>query len=385
MSIHPRAALIPLISVALLTASLSGCGGGGDSSAVTVRVTPANGTEQVQLGSPISVRIDDGRITSVEVSDGKGRKTSGKLAEKDHAWTSNGKITPGTTYRVRVTAQSEDGTSASSVTSFTTKRADKVNEITLTPGRSAVVGTGMPLSILFDNPVGREERAEIERALRVTTRPRVPVSWGWVRDWSGKDRIDLRPKAAWPAGTKVSLQAALSGLDSGKGGWFIRDYDLDFTVGPDRKAVIDVPGHTLTMYENGKAVGSIKGSAGAPESPTRGGIHTVTSKQEAETLDSATIGYGNQWSLDSRWVTHLTASGTFLHSAPWNKQIGQTNNSHGCFGMTTADAKKVYDFLPVGATVEVKGSTSTKKTEVGNGLEDWQETWQQWRSRSATK
>ena len=79
------------------------------------------------------------------------------------------------------------------------------------------------------------------------------------------------------------------------------------------------------------------------------------------------IKHGNEWMLDSKWVTHLTASGTFLHSAPWNKQLGVANSSHGCFGMSTSDAKKVYDFLTIGSTVEVKGTSNPNKTEDGNG------------------
>ncbi len=243
----------------------------------------------------------------------------------------------------------------------------------------------MPVSILFDHPIAEDRRAEIEKALKVTSRPHVEGAWGWVKDYSGKDRIDWRPKEHWPAGTKVSVKGALAGIDSGSGGWFARDYDFSFTVGADHRAVIDVPSHTLTMYEDGKAVGTITGSAGSPQDPTRGGVHTVRSKNAAETMDSSTIGHGDEWMLDSKWVTHLTASGTFLHSAPWNKSLGVVNNSHGCFGMTTSDAKRVYDFLPVGSTVEVKGTSSTTKTDVGNGLEVWQETWPQWQQRSALK
>ncbi|PHQ52972.1 hypothetical protein BLA24_04790 [Streptomyces cinnamoneus] len=241
----------------------------------------------------------------------------------------------------------------------------------------------MPVSVLFDRPVDKDKRAGIERAMRITSVPQVRGAWGWVRDYSGKDRLDWRPKTFWPAGTKVSVKAALNGVDSGRGGRFARDYALGFTVGADHKAVIDVPGHMLTMYENGRPVGRIMGSAGSPEDPTRGGVHTVRSKSATETMDSATIGHGKEWMLDSQWVTHLTASGTFLHSAPWNKSLGVRNNSHGCFGMTTDDAKKVYDFLPVGATVEVRGTANTHTTDVGNGLEVWQETWQQWQKRSA--
>ncbi|MEU9120918.1 Ig-like domain-containing protein [Streptomyces sp. NPDC048506] len=385
---HPARFIPALIAAAGL---MTACDGGTDAAkedapAAKVTVTPSAGSKSVKLGSEISVRASGGKLTAVEVKDDKGAKVAGRLAGGGASWTSDGKVRPQTTYTVKTTAKSTQGKESSATSTFTTEQADKVNKLTNTPGGGQTVGTGMPISILFDHPIAKDRRAEIEKALKVTSQPKVEGSWGWVKDWSGKDRIDWRPKDYWPAGTKVSVNGALGGINSGTaGGWFARDYTFGFTVGADRKAVIDVPSHTLTMYENGKNVGSITGSAGSPQDPTRGGVHTVRSKNAAETMDSATIGHGDEWMLDSQWVTHLTASGTFLHSAPWNKSLGVVNNSHGCFGMTTSDAKKVYDFLTIGSTVEVKGTTNPNKTDVGNGLEVWQETWQQWQQRSALK
>ncbi|UQA92450.1 L,D-transpeptidase [Streptomyces halobius] len=373
-------------AAALLTA----CGGGAnasspDAGAAKVTVTPAGGSKAAQLGSGISVQADGGKLVSVEVKDDDGAKVAGQLAGDGSSWKSDNKVKPKTTYTVRTKAKSTEGKESSATSVFTTEEADKVNKLTNTPGGGQTVGTGMPISILFDNPIAKDRRAEIEKAMKVTSQPKVEGAWGWVRDWTGKDRIDWRPKDYWPAGTKVSVKGALGGINSGEGGWFARDYNFDFRIGADRKAVIDVPSHTLTMYEDGRNVGSVTGSAGSPQDPTRGGVHTVRSKNAAETMDSSTIGHGNEWMLDSQWVTHLTASGTFLHSAPWNKSLGVVNNSHGCFGMTTNDAKKVYDFLSIGSTVEVKGTSNTSKTDVGNGLEVWQETWSQWQQRSALK
>ncbi|MGW7488289.1 Ig-like domain-containing protein [Streptomyces sp. NPDC054786] len=383
---HPARLIPALIAAGTL---LTACGAGADAPeagqpAAKVTVTPAAGNTSAKLGSEISVRADGGKLTSVEVKDDKGGTVTGKLAGDGASWKSDGKVKPKTTYTVRTRTKSSQGKESAATSEFTTEQADKVNKLTNTPTGGQTVGTGMPVSILFDHPIAKDRRAEIEKALKVTTQPKVQGAWGWVKDYSGKDRIDWRPKDYWPAGTKVSVKGALSGINSGDdGGWFARDYNFGFRIGADHKAVIDVPSHTLTMYENGKSVDSIRGSAGSPQDPTRGGVHTVRSKNAAETMDSATIGHGDEWSLDSKWVTHLTASGTFLHSAPWNKSIGVDNNSHGCFGMTTSDAKKIYDFLPIGSTVEVKGTSNTNKTDVGNGLEVWQESWTQWQQRSA--
>ncbi|MET9296047.1 Ig-like domain-containing protein [Streptomyces sp. NPDC003077] len=379
-----------LIAVLTGASLLSACGAGSggssaDQPAAKVTVTPAGGTKAAALGSPISVKATDGTLTSVEVKDDKGGKVSGRLSGDGSSWTSDGKVAPQTTYTVETQAKSSGGKTSSNKSVFTTEQADKVNKLSNQPGNGQTVGTGMPISILFDDPVDKDHRAEVEKALKVTTQPRVEGAWGWVRDYSGKDRIDWRPKTFWPSGTKVSVKGGLSGINSGKGGWFARDYNFGFTIGPDHKAVIDVPSHLMTLYADGKPVGTIRGSAGSPQSPTRGGIHTVRSKNAAETMDSSTIGYGNQWMLDAKWVTHLTASGTFLHSAPWNNSIGVVNNSHGCFGMTTSDAKRAYDFLPIGSTVEVRNTTNREHTDVGNGLEVWQESWAEWQKRSALK
>ncbi|MEU5213125.1 Ig-like domain-containing protein [Streptomyces sp. NPDC020742] len=380
-----------IAALAAASGLLTACGGAADASkadgpAAKVTVTPAAGSTPAKLGSQISVRAQGGKLTSVEVKDDKGGTVAGQLAGDGTSWKSDGKVRPQTTYTVKSRTTSTEGKKASATSTFTTEQADRVNKLTNTPGGGQTVGTGMPISVLFDHPIAKDQRAEIEKALKVSSQPKVEGAWGWVKDYSGKDRIDWRPKDYWPAGTKVSVKGALAGINSGEqGGWFARDYNFGFTVGKDRKAVIDVPGHTLTMYENGKSVGSVTGSAGSPQDPTRGGVHTVRSKNAAETMDSATIGHGNEWMLDAKWVTHLTASGTFLHSAPWNKQIGVVNNSHGCFGMTTSDAQKVFDFLTIGSTVEVKGTSNPNKTDVGNGLEVWQESWPQWQQRSALK
>ncbi|MEU9114022.1 Ig-like domain-containing protein [Streptomyces sp. NPDC048483] len=386
---HPARFLPALLATATLLTACGGTAEGSsksDGSAAKVTVTPAAGSKSAGLGSPISVRAAGGKLTSVEVRDDEGAKVDGQLGADGTSWKSAGKVRPKTTYTVKTRAKSTDGKESAATSVFTTEQADKVNKLTNTPGGGQTVGTGMPISVLFDNPIAKDKRAEIEKALKVTTQPKVEGAWGWVKDYSGKDRIDWRPKDYWPAGTKVSVKGALGGINSGTGGgWFARDYNYGFSIGADHKAVIDVPSHTLTMYENGKNVGSVIGSAGSPQDPTRGGVHTVRSKNAAETMDSSTIGHGSEWMLDSKWVTHLTASGTFLHSAPWNKQLGVANSSHGCFGMSTSDAKKVYDFLTIGSTVEVKGTSNPNKTEVGNGLEVWQETWQQWQQRSALR
>ena len=49
-----------------------------------------------------------------------------------------------------------------------------------------------------------------------------------------------------------------------------------------------------------------------------------------------------RWSPDD--ADHLTNSGEFLHSAPWNAgDVGRRNTSHGCVGLSTADSRWLYE------------------------------------------
>ncbi|ARX87483.1 hypothetical protein SMD44_06964 [Streptomyces alboflavus] len=127
---------------------------------------------------------------------------------------------PGTSYTLRATT--DQGGEATR--SFKTAPPEKVNKVTITPGSSLkTVGVAQPLSIVFDHPV--KNKAEVEKHLKVTTSNDTTGSWGWIKNYDGKDRVDWRPKEYWKSGTKVKLDAQLNGVDSGTdGGWFVRDY-----------------------------------------------------------------------------------------------------------------------------------------------------------------
>ncbi len=58
-------------------------------------------------------------------------------------------------------------------------------------------------------------------------------------------------------------------------------------------------------------------------------------------VDSEDPGYYNI--KDVRWAMRLTNSGEFLHAAPWSVgSQGSANVSHGCTGMSTANASWLY-------------------------------------------
>jgi lipoprotein-anchoring transpeptidase ErfK/SrfK len=75
----------------------------------------------------------------------------------------------------------------------------------------------------------------------------------------------------------------------------------------------------------------------------------------------------------------LTYSGEFLHAAPWSTgSQGQANVSHGCTGMSTANAKWLFDHSKVGDVVVYKHSS--RKLEWGNGYTAWDISYSQWKN-----
>ncbi len=68
----------------------------------------------------------------------------------------------------------------------------------------------------------------------------------------------------------------------------------------------------------------------------------------------------------------LTYSGEFLHAAPWSvASQGHENVSHGCTGMSTANAGWLYDHSQIGDVVEYTGSSVHMTLD--NGYGDWNE------------
>ncbi|MEU8134042.1 L,D-transpeptidase [Streptodolium elevatio] len=348
-----------------------------------VRVDPADGSVTAEAGRPVTVTADEGTLTAVRVTDADGGAVAGALSADRKTWTSSGRTAPGTAYQVDISSRTPKGKAQESSTKFTTQKADRINKVAMKPGNGGTFGVAQPVSIVFDYPVA--DKAAVERNLKVNTSVPTQGSWGWIKDQSGKDRVDWRPKEYWKPGTRVTLNANLQGVKSGTGTYFARDYETSFTVGSGRVVEVDVPNHKVNIVENGQLVKSLPMSAGSAEFPTRGGTHVILAKNAKETLDSQTVGLGDRYNLpDVPWVVHFTSSGTFFHSAAWNTaNIGRNNTSHGCVGMTVEDAKWFYDRVQVGDPVVVKGSTSTAVTDPGNGFGAWQMPYPQWQTKSA--
>ncbi|MFD7556041.1 Ig-like domain-containing protein [Streptomyces sp. NPDC059835] len=381
-----------MAGTAVLAAALTACSGGsggGDTAkanaevkqkapmAISVNLTG----DQVKAGEPVKVTVADGKLAQVKVTDAKGGELAGQIAADGKTWTSERNASPGTDYKVEATNTDSQNATAQ----FKTGAADKVNKVSINISKGSTVGVAMPVSLVFDNPVAN--KAEVEKALKVTASNGTEGSWGWIKDYSGKDRVDWRPKDYWKSGTDVKVDMNLNGVDSGKGGGlFARDYNTEFKIGKDRRIEVSLDTKKLTVTEDGQTAKTIPISAGTPggQKASWSGKMVVMAKEGTIRMNSETVGLGNAYDKMVDYSMRLTWSGMYAHAAPWNSgNFGRANASSGCVGMSDANAASFYAEAQVGDPFEVVGDGSKGQADLGNGYGEWNLSWDQWKAKSA--
>ena len=211
----------------------------------SVEVTPADGAKGVKPTTPVVVTASSGTISEVTVKDAKGEAVEGDLS--DGQWSSTGRLAPNTAYTVSVTAAGSDGTPSTTTSTFRTLKP----KITATYGilySGQTVGVGMPASIQFDSAVTTAaQRAEVEKLVSVTTVPKVEGHWGWLDN----RQLMWRPKTYWKPGTKVTVKAPLTGVQTGPDKWVANDDSASFTIGSAMVSTVDIKRHTMTVTKDG--------------------------------------------------------------------------------------------------------------------------------------
>ncbi|MEV6395451.1 Ig-like domain-containing protein [Streptomyces sp. NPDC051907] len=396
--IRVRARAWGLTAAAALLASLAACSSGttaapedakgskgADDRPVVVSVTPKG--RQAVAGTPVTVTAAGGSLTSVTVTDAKGGKLAGRVSADGRTWTSDRKAAPDTTYQVTAATRTEGGAPGTTRASLSTAAAHKVNKVDWRPGAGATVGIAQPISLVFDNPV--KNRADVEKQLKITTSNDTEGSWGWMRDWSGKDRVDWRPRTYWKPGTRVTLDAQLNGTDSGTdGGWFVRDYTTTFAVGAQQIVKVDLDSHQLTLMRDGKTVRQIPVSGGTPGGDKRSwrGTAVLMSKEGTINMNSETVGLGDAYDKMVDYSMRLTWSGMYAHAAPWNaRYFGNANRSSGCIGMSEEDAAWFYGQVRPGDPFEIDGKDTKGTVAPENGFGEWNLSWAEWQKKSALR
>lgn len=346
-------------------------------------VQPGGDSTEVAVDKKVTVRAQGGSLSSVDVSSPGPGRLSGAWSEDQSVWTSTTPLAPGATYTVKAKGTVSGGSALSETASFTTAAAANTFAGTYSPDKGAKVGVAMPVSVTFNKPI--HDKTAVERKLKVTASPAVEGSWSWMKDRDGKDRIDYRPEKFWKPGTDVTLRMDLAGVNAGDGVYGTQQRVVNFTIGDAVTSTVDVKKKTMTVAKNGRTLRTLKVSTGKKDFETWNGTMVVLSKVPTIRMNSATVGIFGPEAYDLgavKWDVQLTPSGTYAHAAPWNEgKFGVVNASHGCIGMSTADAKWFYDQVHLGDPVTVVNSVDTVATN--NGYGDWNVDWESWKTGSA--
>ncbi|MFI6279163.1 Ig-like domain-containing protein [Streptomyces sp. NPDC050988] len=344
---------------------------------------PVDDGKKADPDKPLEITAEDsdGRITDVTATDAAGRYVAGELSADGSRWHSTSPLAAGVHYRVRVSTEDEDGAPGRKVVDFdtgtpTTKRLD----VKFGPDKGTY-GVGQPVTAELSLPVkDKAARAVVERSLKVDSRPAVEGAWHWVDD----KKLHYRPKEYWPAQATISARSNLAGIKVAERLWGGKAKPLTLTTGDRVEAVTDASAHSMTVYRNGEAIKSIPVTTGKPGYDTRNGVKVVLGKEGTVRMTSASIGSSDFYDLIVHNSVRLTNSGEYVHAAPWSTgSQGYANVSHGCTGMSTANAQWFYENIRAGDIVQVVNSSGDMMAPFGNGFGDWNLTWKKWRTGSA--
>jgi len=350
--------------------------------AVHVTTNVKRGASDVPVDTALAVTADGGTITAVRASSTEG-DLPGEVSADGASWTATGRLEPGTSYVVKTTARTEDGQQVRRTTRFATQdlSLDQQTYPSVAPLADETVGVGMPVIVTFDLPV--TDRAAFEKHMTVTPTPAQPGAWHWLSD----TEAHWRPKTYWKAGTDVHVDVDVNSVPAGGGIYGQESRELDFHVGEAHVYKVSAKTHQMKVLSNGKLLRTIPITTGNPGFTTRSGVKVIIEKFATKRMNSETVGIpagsADAYDIDDvKWAMRLTYSGEFIHGAPWSVgSQGYANVSHGCTGMSDANAQWLYAMSRRGDVVEYTGTD--RPMTFDNGYGDWNESFAKFKQGSA--
>jgi lipoprotein-anchoring transpeptidase ErfK/SrfK len=336
----------------------------------------------VPVDKTVRVSAEGGSLTRVRVESPAG-PLSGELSGDGTRWTADGRLEPGTDYVVRAVAERSDGKRVTRTSRFRTEDLTLAEQTyaSVSPLQGETVGVGMPVIVTFDVPV--TDRASIEEHMSVSATPRQPGTWHWLSD----TEVHWRPKSYWRAGSDVSVDLDINSVPAGAGIYGQENRHLDFHVGDANVYKVNAQTHQMRVFQNGSLLRTIPITTGKAGFTTRSGTKVIIEKFETKHMRSETVGIaeGNPefYDIDDvQYAMRLTYSGEFIHAAPWSVgSQGFENVSHGCTGMSTANAEWLYNMTRRGDVVEYTGTD--RPMTLDNGFGDWNASFADYASASA--
>ncbi|SHN35054.1 L,D-transpeptidase [Actinacidiphila paucisporea] len=399
--IRKNAAALALGALLLLATACSSSGGGGSAagdpkapsasssadtvaSTAVVTIAPGDGAGDVATTGTLKVAASGGKLSTVVVKDDKGTAVPGEISADGLGWTPTGHLDTSTRYTVDASAKDAAGRESDKHSTFTTVTPKDTFVGYFTPEDGSTVGVGMEVYLRFNRPI--TDKKAVEAGVKVSASPSVPVA----ARWNGSQELYIRPAAYWAAGTRVTLDLDLKGVEAAPGVYGKQRKSVHFTIGRRQVSIVDAAKHSMTVYRDNKAIRTIAISSGAPEHTTYNGKMVISEKYVTTRMNGDTVGFGGEYDIkDVPHAMRLTTSGTFIHGNYWAAPsvFGNSNTSHGCVGMhdvrgagdATTPAAWFYNSSLLGDVVQVINSKD-KTVQWYNGLNGWNLPWSQWTS-----
>ncbi|WP_030866525.1 L,D-transpeptidase [Streptomyces sp. NRRL S-37] len=352
-------------------------------SEAVVAIAPEDGKKSVETSGALKVSASNGKLTEVVVKNPDGDKVEGEISGDGATWTPSTHLAASTKYTVHAVAKDSEGRTAAEDSSFTTLTPKNTFIGHFTPEDGSKVGVGMPFSLRFTRGITNPE--DVEKAIRITTEPAVEVEGHWF----GNDRLDFRPEKYWKAGTKVTVDLNLDGVEGRDGVYGEQSKKVSFTIGREQVSVVDAKKLTMKVMRDGKLLKTVPVTTGAPGYETWNGKMVISEKLTVTRMNGETVGYGGEYDIkDVPHAMRLSTSGTFLHGNYWGGDaFGNRNASHGCVGLRDvrggwdkeAPAAWFFNQSLIGDVVVVKNSNDATIAP-DNGLNGWNMSWEKWKA-----
>ena len=341
---------------------------------------PATG---VPVDKIVQVSGTHAKLSTVKVSSSAG-ELPGRLSTANNTWTASSLLEPGTAYTVSSTVRSDAGRTLQRTTTFRTQNLTLAQQTfpSVAPLGGETVGVGMPVIVTFDVPV--TDKASIEKHMRVTSSAGQRGSWHWLSD----QEAHWRPEHYWKAGSTVDVNVDINSVPAGNGIYGQLDRHVEFKVGDAHIYRVNTVTDQMKVYSNGQLLRTLPITTGEqPKYTTRSGVKVIIEKFRKKRMNSETVGIDpngpDGYDIHGvEYAMRVTYSGEFVHAAPWSvASQGHANVSHGCTGMSTENAKWLYDMSIRGDVVEYTGTG--RPMTLTNGYGDWNEPFSTWRAGSA--
>jgi lipoprotein-anchoring transpeptidase ErfK/SrfK len=347
---------------------------------VALTITPAANKKDVPVSAEVGLKVSGGEVSSVTLTDAKGKAVSGSLREDKSAWVPDKPLKTLQKYAAKVVATGADGRTTTASTSFTTMGA---------PGRETgtglylfdghTYGVAMPVVVEFNPGIKKADRAAVQKRLFVETSPAQPGVWSWTE--SGTQAY-YRAPAYWQTGTTLKVRIAVGGLPTGGGRYGDQDRSATAKIGRKFEMNVDNASKKMTVLRDGATVRTMPVSLGKKSTPSVSGHLVVMEKKAATVFDTTDTDGAAGYRTNIEYAQRLTWSGQYIHSAPWSTGAqGRRNVSHGCVNVSPSNARWLFEKTLIGDPVVVKGTED--RLDYGDGWTPWDVSWEKFKAGSA--